>query len=205
MYYYKRAFAKRPRQMGGKILQSMRVFYCLECPLYEAEKRDTAISDRYKKTLKLFGSHLAACKETVCQVYAQGCEQVARSHAKVKASKFGRLLFKPIRASYLPTLFLALGLCAILFALKCRSLGLFGAMAVLLFSLNFGMCLGVSVVHTLGIRRYIHCQYSFTVFAQFFALALVLEAAAQLGRKWLRPGNGEAEAEAAEIKGPAIL
>ena len=187
-YYYKRAFFKRPMEMGQKIRKSMSVFYRAECPVYEAEKKGISLAKAYADTVKLISIRSTANQSPARSLYLEACKNLGHAKHVIRPSWLGPGVYKALRFSFLPSLIAAMILClGIFFSGSLRpGLWLFGAFVLLMFSYNFGNCLTVSIAHTLGIRRYVHSQQVFVVFAHFLSLVLLLETGLAIWRQQRR-------------------
>ena len=182
-YYFFRVLLHRPIPMARKVLTQLAVFYNLDMfrrtprGLYEPSVR---LSE------KPFYPHSVRCfvrpdlqerldRFDAARDYTDASSKLRRTTARlvqptpvIWLNKLGALL-------YLPGLLLSLGIAAGAGAIGRRANVSFRALprvVLLLFAYNFGICLTVALVQTLGTGRYIEFQRIFTLFAVFAGILL---------------------------------
>jgi hypothetical protein len=157
--FYARIWRQRPTRILQKVFQQMAVFYTPVCPAYD-RRRSWRLADEYGYSLMLlglkpYGQNLAA--------YPPGVDFVDRTES---LSRSAPVVLQPRPIQGLLFLFGAIyrreqfGWCR------------FGFVRIIL---QRDQCVGVAIVNSLEIRRYMTVQLFPVIVAQFLALWFVIE------------------------------
>lgn len=187
-YYYFRTCLHQPGAMLRKIVRELGHFYRFDRmdlrwkalrhtvdPYSQLDRAPLAADNYYPRTLRSLDVvtqptlQERAGRSDAFRRYLARCQGFATggTSAKVSQPKAVGVTENLVHATYLPLLLLAVGLAVGIVsrpAWRAR-LGLAGAMVPVLFAYNFGMCLTVAIVQTLGTGRYAEVQAIFTWFA----------------------------------------
>lgn len=197
-FYYWRTWQQRPLEMLRKIWRQLALFYQPICPAYIRAKiiklipfyeRGVSSLDRdpYRETWKLYPPAVA---------FMRRCEMLSQSAPPIEQRKAIRRIVVCLAVVYLPLLVITLILGAFVLrwrALRARLAWLL-ALTLFVFAYNAAACLEVAVIHSLEYPRYSTVQFTFTLFAEFLAVWLLLEVLVPRIR-WGRPIQTSAPGE----------
>jgi len=192
-YYYFRTWEHRPVAMLTKIGRELGIFYHFDYrqlrlrklaatadPYSQQEQVQLTAPPYYPRTarsLDVPSLRERMDRSDAFRRYLATCQRPGRSKTlpRVYQAKAVGVLNNLVHATYLPVLVLALTV-ALAIALRPAwrpRAGLAAATIPLLYAYNFGMCLTVAIVQTLGTARYVENQAVFTLFAWWGGCSLL--------------------------------
>lgn len=202
-YLYRRAALHHPVRMLGKILRQLSIFYHFENlgaehlldtrDRYRGEK-ETPVSRYYQKgvqLLKKFQTRNNLARYEPARPFASETELLTSSPGKIAQLPLLSVAQNVLGALYFPGLLGSLAVAAWRHASSPkRSQWLLPTLVMLLvYSYNFGINLGIAIVHSLDIDRYVSNQLAFTLLASAIGL-LYLGEAAQGAWRFQRQSGG---------------
>ena len=188
--YYRRTWRAHPIRMIGKIAGQMRLFYSWINPAFDTE-RTILLRSFYGKTLDNLNSR-DEYAETIARYppasdYLSRCASLVGTKEKLKQGFLLRAANGVLARLYLPLLLGAV-LCGLAVwtspGLR-RHLGPLAVITILIYSYNFGNCLGTATFHSLHVTRYNTSQFSFALLSEFIGLMFLIEAGLSAWRSFM--------------------
>lgn len=178
-YYFRRTWLQQPGAMLQKFTTQLRLFYGLDCPVYEPST--TNFAHVYKDSIQSLANPVR-CQPLISRVpaaarYTASLPALAEVDAGAEQPKVLEVLMSVFAHTYLAGLLLAIGT---IIWLRCdigmrAACGHFAMVVVLGYAYNFGNSIGIALLHTLGVGRYSHVQMATTLLTQVLSLWLVIE------------------------------
>ena len=184
-YYFGRCWMKRPVAMLRRVGTELNFFY-RPGGAFALCKGPLRLGEKYHATVAGFRWNPAEAHASPLGVaYLSRCEALAKIPCNIDDPAPLRIAMELASSAYLPVMAGTLvGAVAILIARRRLSAWSGPAVAVILpYAFSFLICLSVAIVHTLMVHRYIHLQYTATLYGEFAGLLLLAEVAAILIRR----------------------
>ncbi len=178
-FYFRRTWVQQPVAMMHKFITQLRLFYSLDCPVYE--QATTNFAHVYKDSILPLASPIR-CQPLLNRVpaaarYAASLPALAEVDAGAEQPRVIEALMPIFARSYLAGLLLA-SFTPIWLIRNIRvraACGRFATVVAVGYAYNMGNCIGIALLHTLGVGRYSHVQMATTLLTQVFSLWLVIE------------------------------
>ena len=191
-YYYVRTVLHQPGAMARKVLAQLAIFYGSN--MFQRTPRGL-FEPVVRLSAKPFYPHSLRClvrpelqdrldRFDAARDYLESSRRLRKTPARLAQPGVVIALNRLCASLYLPVLLASLGIAACAGVVSRRTGVPFRALpraALLLFAYNFGICLTVAVVQTLGTGRYIEFQRVFTLFAVFAGGLLCVQTPLLLG------------------------
>jgi hypothetical protein len=176
-YWYRHSLVNRPFAFAHKVAQQMAVFYSLDCPAFGARGR---LSPNYN------ASSAALANPTIRPLlkqfpagvsFMERTEHLRSSDVAIDEMVMVHICQKLCGRSYLALLVFTLAIAGWFFLKHKHSAGgLVPAFLVLgFYAANLGNVLGISIIHSMEVRRYSTVQFIAALFAQFWAIRWLTE------------------------------
>jgi hypothetical protein len=178
-FYYWRIWQQRPLLVVEKVAREMAIFYAPKCPAYQLGK-SRSLSKEHGMSVtsldnKFYSKRWTAYPPAADLIRRE--ELLARSGPVAEQAAYIRRPLSILAATYLPLLWIAVALSALVLSREAhrKRLGWLVALVLFLYSYNLANCLEVAVIHSLQNSRYATVQMYFAILAQFLAILLIVE------------------------------
>jgi hypothetical protein len=176
-YWYRHSLVSRPLAFARKVAQQMAVFYSPDCPAFNARGR---LSPNYNASFAALSNptieHLLA-QFPAGVSFMERTQHLRSSDAAINEIGIVHICQKLCSRSYLALLIFTLAIAGWFFLKhKYSAGGLAPAFLVLgFYAANLGNVLGISIIHSMEVRRYSTVQFIAALFAQFWAIRWLME------------------------------
>ena len=178
-YYFWRAVQHQPLVFAAKIRRQLGVFYSSPCPAFTTYRRIALVGWHYEASLAVIRdpeNWEQLGKLPAGQRLLLGTQEITAYETYFDSGK--RLCFyhSILARSYLPLLIISTGLAllAIAFQKLPAAEKWPPLLVILLFLVNFGNVLAISVVHSMEVQRYSTVQFAAALFAELWAIRYLL-------------------------------
>jgi len=178
-YYFWRAVQHQPLAFAAKIRRQLGVFYASPCPAFTAYRRIALVAWHYEPSLAVIRDpeNWEQLGKLPAGQRLLAATQEITAHETFFDSGKRLFFFHSILARiYLPLLIISVGLA--LWAIAFQKLPAAEKwpplLVILLFLVNFGNVLAISVVHSMEVQRYSTVQFAAALFAKLWAIRYLL-------------------------------
>lgn len=173
--YYLRALRMHPGRMIGKVLQEMAQFYLGYKQSFLATPQ-VKLAPRYAFTSRELQPYsLSVNSYPPFSAYLAELKHLSTSEDTLDQPVLITAVGALFCFLYPVVFFSTLGTACFLPRSLRRSYSSFAIVALFVFSYNFGTCLGIAIIHSLDVTRYIVAQYAFALLSEAIGLLFLFE------------------------------
>ncbi|MBV9009617.1 MAG: hypothetical protein JO354_10715 [Verrucomicrobia bacterium] len=174
-YYFVRMLRAHPLRMLHKVVTQLRLFYT-EAGHGFATSHTVDFARRYRESLAALPPALIL--STTYRPffdYLNACRKYSSMVEVISQSLLVRRVNGVLDRLYTPVVFVALVIIVLLPGYLRRDYRIFSRTVLFAYSYNFGNCLGIAIVHSLHVDRYLLAQYSFTLLSECIGLLFLVD------------------------------